>query len=137
MKKLIVLVILILGVVGMIQWVGAWMRQHEFEEKLHDVALQVEDKNQDEIKRLVVAEGARLHLQVAPSDVNVRYSPTSDLGFAQRMVGKVGTFHNHRAIVTVDYTQPVLFVGHKRHVEARALIESAATANTPQDIPDR
>ncbi len=137
MKNLIWLLILGLVVVGVVQWVGGALRRHDFEEKLHDVALRADDQNQDEIKRLVVAEGGKLHLQVAPSDVNVRYVPTSDLGFAQRMVSRIGTFQNHRATITVDYTQPVLLLRLKRHAEATALIESAATAKTPQMTPEQ
>ena len=137
MKKLIGLLILVLAAVGTVQWVGALLHQHEFEEKLHDVASQVEDSDHKEIKQQVVAEGGKLHVEVAPSDVDVGYAPTSDLGFAQRMVSGIGTFQNHRATIKVDYTQRVLFMPLKRHAEATALIESTGRAKRAQvPVPD-
>ena len=136
MKNIIWLLILGLVVVGLVQMVGGALRRNDFEGKLHDVALQVGDKNHDEIKRQVVAEGSKLHLQVAPSEVNVQYAPTSDLGFAQRMVSRIGTFQNHRATIIVDYTQSILFIPVKRHAEGTALIESAATAKRGQAMPE-
>jgi hypothetical protein len=136
MKNIIWLLILGLVVVGLAQMVGGALRRHDFEGKLHDVALQVADKNHDEIRRQVVAEGSKLHLQVAPSAVTVQYAPTSDLGFAQRMVSRVGTFQNHRATIIVDYTQSILFVPIKRHAEGTALIESAAQAKRAQELPE-
>ena len=136
MKKLIGVVILALVVASLVQWGIAWMRQHEFAERLHEVALKVEERNHDEIKQIVIAEGAKLHVRVATSDVDVRYGPTSDLSYAQRMVSRIATFDNHRATITVDYTQPVLFIPFKRHVETTALIESAAEASPPQGIPE-
>jgi len=136
MKNIIWLLIFGLAIVGVVQAVGGALRRHDFEAKLHDVALQVEDKNHDEIKRQVVAEGNKLHLQVAPSEVKVQYAPTSDLGFAQRMVSRVGTFQNHRATIVVDYTQSILFVPVKRHADGTALIESAATAKRAQPMPE-
>ena len=136
MKNIIWLLILGLVVVGLVQMVGGALRRHDFEGELHDVALRVADKNHDEIKRQVVAEGSKLHLQVAPSEVNVQYAPTSDLGFAQRMVSSIGTFQNHRATIIVDYTQSILFIPVKRHAEGTALIESAAEAKRAQPMPD-
>ena len=136
MKNLIWLLILGLVVVGLAQMVGGALRRVDFEGKLHDVALQVGDKNQDDIKRRVVAEGSKLHLQVAPSEVNVQYAPTSDLGFAQRMVSRIGTFQNHRATIVVDYTQSILFIPVKRHAKGTALIESAAQAKRAQGMPE-
>ena len=112
------------------------MRRVDFEGKLHDVASQVSEKNHDEIKRQVVAEGSKLHLQVDPSEVNVQYAPTSDMTYAQRMVSRVGTFQNHRARIIVDYTQSILFFPVKRHAEGSALIESAATAKRAQPMPE-
>ena len=135
MKNIIWLLILGLVVVGLVQMVGGALRRVDFEEKLHDVALQVGDKNHDEIKRQVVAEGSKLHLQVAPSEVNVQYAPTSDLDFAQRMVSRIGTFQNHRATIIVDYTQSILFIPVKRHAKGTALIESAAKAKRAQEMP--
>ena len=135
MKNIIWLLILGLVVVGLVQMVGGALRRHDFEGQLHDIALQVADKNHDEIKRQVVAEGSKLHLQVAPSEVNVQYAPTSDLGFAQRMVSGIGTFQNHRATIIVDYTQSILFIPVKRHAEGTALIESAAQAKRAQPMP--
>jgi hypothetical protein len=136
MKSVIWLLILGLVVVGLVQMIGGALRRGEFEGKLHDIALNVSEKNYDEIKRQVVAEGSKLHLQVAPSEVDVQYAPTSDLGFAQRMVSRIGTFQNHRATITVDYTQPILFVGVKRHAKGTALIESAAEAKRAQPMPE-
>jgi hypothetical protein len=136
MKTIIWLLIFGLVVVGLSRWVGGTLSRHEFEEKLHDVALQVAEKNHDEIKRLVAAEGSKLHLQVAPSEVNVQYAPTSDLGFAQRMVSRIGTFQNHRATIVVDYTQSILFFPVKRHAKGTALIESPATAKRAQEMPE-
>jgi hypothetical protein len=136
MKNIIWLLILGLVVVGSVQMVGGALRRHDFEGELHDVALQVADKNHDEIKRRVIAEGSKLHLQLAPSDINVQYAPTSDLGFAQRMVSSIGTFENHRAKIIVDYTQSILFIPVKRHAEGSALIESAATAKRAQPMPE-
>jgi hypothetical protein len=136
MKNIIWLLILGLVVVGLAQMVGGALRRVDFDGKLHDVALQVEDKNHDEIKRQVVAEGSKLHLQVAPSEVNVQYAPTSDMNYAQRMVSRVGTFQNHRATIVVDYTQSILFIPVKRHAKGTALIESAARAKRAQEIPE-
>ena len=137
MKKIIGLLILGLAVVGTVQWVGAFLHQHEFEEKLHDVAQQVDDANQQEIKRQVVAEGAKLHAEVALSDVAVSYAPTSDLGFAQRMVSGITSFQNYRATIKVDYTQRVLLMPLKRHAEASALIQSAGQPKRAQQpVPE-
>ena len=136
MKNIIWLLILGLVVVGLAQMVGGALRRVDFDGKLHDVALQVGDKNHDEIKRQVVAEGSKLHLQVAPSEVNVQYAPTSDMNYAQRMVSRVGTFQNHRATIVVDYTQSILFIPVKRHAKGTALIESAATAKRSQGMPE-
>jgi hypothetical protein len=136
MKGLIVLGILVLLVVGAVQWVGASFRQHDFAEKLHDVASQVDKDNQEEIKRQVVAEGGKLHLKVAPSDVHIRYEPTPDLSYAQRFVSKIGSFQNHRATITVDYTQPVLVLSLKRHAEGTALIESVGQPKRAQPMPE-
>jgi hypothetical protein len=123
-------------VVGLVQTIGGALRRQDFEGQLHDVALQVEDKNHDEIKRLVVAEGSKRHLQIAPSEVDVQYAPTMDMGFAQRMVSRIGTFQNHRATIIVDYTQPILFIPVKRHAKGTALIESAAKAKRAQPMPE-
>jgi len=136
MKNLIWLAILGMIVVGLVQTVGGALRRHDFEGKLHEVALQVEEKNHDDIKRQVVAEGGKLHLQVTPSEVNVQYAPTSDLGFAQRMVSRIGTFQNHRATINVDYTQSILLIPVKHHAEGTALIESAAQAKRAQPMPE-
>jgi hypothetical protein len=136
MKNIIWLLILGLVIVGLVQMVGGTLRRYDFQEKLHDVAAQVGDGNQDEIKRKVVAEGSTRHLQVAPSDVNVQYAPTSDLTYAQRMVSRIGTFQNHRATITVDYTQSILFIPVKHHAKGTALIESAATAKRAQPMPE-
>jgi len=136
MKTIIWLVILGLVTVGLVQTIGGALHRVDFESKLHDIALQVGDKNQDEIKRQVVAEGRKFHLQIAPSEVNVQYAPTSDLTFAQRMVSRIGTFQNHRATIIVDYTQPILFFPVKRHVQGTALIESAAQAKRAQEMPE-
>jgi hypothetical protein len=136
MKNIIWLLILGLVVVGLAQMVGGALRRVDFEGKLHDVALQVGDKNHDEIKRQVVAEGSKLHLQVAPSEVNVQYAPTSDMDYAQRMVSRIGTFQNHRATIVVDYTQSILFIPVKRHAKGTALIESAAQAKRSQGMPE-
>ena len=135
MKTLIGVVILALVVASLVQWGIAWMRQHEFEERLHEVAMKVEERNHNEIKQIVIAEGAKLHVRVATSDVNIRYGPTSDLSYTQRMVSRIATFDNHRATITVDYTQPFLFIPFKRHVATTALIESAAEASRQQGIP--
>ena len=136
MKTIIWLLIVGLVVVGLTQTIGGAFRRAEFAEKLHDVAFQVEDKNHDDIKRQVVAEGSKLHLQVTPSEVNVQYVPTTDLGFAQRMVSSIGTFQNHRATIVVDYTQSILFFPVKRHAKGSALIESAAQAKRAQPMPE-
>jgi hypothetical protein len=135
MKNIIWLLILGLVVVGLAQMVGGALRRVDFDGKLHDVASQVEDKNHDEIRRQVVAEGSKLHLQVAPSEVSVQYAPTSDLTYAQRMVSRVGTFQNHRATIIVDYTQSILFIPVKRHAKGTALIQSAAQAKRAQEMP--
>src|SRR4029077_17703874 len=132
MKNIIWLLILGLVVVGLVQMVGGALRRHDFEGGLHDVALQVADNNHDEMKRQVVAEASKLRLQVAPSEVNVQYAPTSDLGFAQRMVSGIGTFQNHRATIIVDYTHPILFIPVKHHAEGTPLIESEAQAKRAQ-----
>jgi len=136
MKTIIWLLILGLVVVGLVQMIGGAFRRVDFEGKLHDVALQVEEKNHDDIKRLVVAEGSKLHLQVAPSEVEVQYAATSDMNYAQRMVSRIGTFHNHRATIVVDYTQPILFIPVKRHAKGTALIESAAQPIRAQAMPE-
>ena len=136
MKNIIWLLILGLVVVWLAQMVGGALRRHDFEAKLHDVALQVAEKNHDDIKRQVVVEGSRLRLQVVPSEVNVQYAPTSDLGFAQRMVSRIGTFQNHRATIIVDYTQSILFVPVKHQAKGTALIESAAQAKRAQEMPE-
>ncbi len=136
MKNIIWLLILGLAVIAVVQLVGGTLRGYDFQEKLHDVALQVEEKNHDEIKRQVVAEGSKRHFQVTPSDVNVEYGPTSDLTYAQRMVSRVGTFQNQRATIVVDYTQSILFVPVKRHARGTALIQSAATAKRAQPMPE-
>jgi hypothetical protein len=136
MKTIIWLLILGLLVVGLAQMISGALHRVDFDGKLHDVALQVRDKNHDEIKRQVVVEGSKLHLQVAPSGVDVQYAPTSDMNYAQRMVSRVGTFHNYRATIVVDYTQPILFIPVKRHAEGTALIESAAQAKRTQGMPE-
>jgi hypothetical protein len=136
MKNLVWLLILGLVVVGLVQGIGGALRRVDFEGKLHDVALQVGEKNHDDIKRQVVAEASKLHLQVAPSEVNVQYAPTSDMNYAQRMVSRVGTFQNHRATIVVDYTQSILFVPVKRHARGTALIESAAQPKRAQPMPE-
>ncbi len=136
MKNIIWLLILGLVVVGLVQMVGGALRRADFEGNLHDVALQVRDKNHDEIKRQVVVAGSKRQLQVAPSEVNVQYAPTSDLSFAQRMVSRVGTFQNHRATIFVDYTQSILFIPVKRHAKGTALIQSTAQAKRAQGMPD-
>jgi len=115
--------------------VGGALRRVDFDEKLHDVALQVGGNNHDEIKRKVVAEGSKLNLQVAPSEVNVDYAPTSDMDFAQRMVSRIGTFQNYRATIVVDYTQSILFIPLKRHAKGTALIKSAAEAKRAPGMP--
>jgi hypothetical protein len=135
MKNIIWLLILGLLVVGLVQLVGGALRRVDFEGKLHDVALQVGDKNHDEIKRQVVAKGSKLP-QVAPSEVNVQFAPTSDMNFAQRMVSRIETFLNHRATIIVDYTQSILFIPVKRHAKGTALIESAAQAKRSQGMPE-
>ena len=117
MKNIIWLLILGLLVVGLVQMVGGALRRVDFEGKLHDVALQVGDKNHDAIMRQVVADGSKLHLQLAPSEVNVQYAPTSDMDYAHRMVSRIGTFQNHRATIVVDYTQSILFIPVKRHAK--------------------
>jgi hypothetical protein len=96
----------------------------------------VEANNHEEIKRDVVAEASKLRLHVAPADVAVRYVPTSDLGFAQRMVSPVGAFQNHRATLAVDYTQSILLIPVKRHATASALIESVARPKRAQQMPE-
>ncbi len=136
MKDLVWLLILGLVVIGAVQGIGGALRRVDFEGKLHDVALQVGEKNHDEIKRQVVAEGSKLHLQVAPSEVEVQYAPTSDMTYAQRMVSRIGTFQNHRATITVDYTQSILFIPFKHHAKGTALIESAAKAKRAQPMPE-
>ncbi len=136
MKNLVWLLILGLVIVGLTQIIGGALRRADFEGKLHDVALQVGEQNHDEIRRKVVAEGSKRHLQVAPSEVNVQYAPTSDLGFAQRTVSRIGTFQNHRATIVVDYTQSILFIPIKRHAQGTALIESAAQAKRAQGMPE-
>ncbi len=136
MKNLIWLLILGLVVVALVQLIGGALRRVDFEEKLHDVASQVGEKNHDDIKQRVVAAGSKLHLLVSPSEVNVQYEPTSDLGFAQRMVSRIGSFQNHRATIVVDYTQSILFIPVKRHAKGTALIESAAQAKRAQEVPD-
>jgi hypothetical protein len=136
MKNLIWLLILGLVVVGAVQMVGGALRRNDFQEKLHDVASQVGEKNHDEIKRQVVAEGGKLHLQVDPSEVNVQYAATSDMTYAQRMVSRVGTFQNHRATILVDFTQSILFFPVKHHAKGTALIQSAATAKRSQELPE-
>ncbi len=136
MKNIIWLLILGLVVAGVVQMIGGALRRHDFEEKLHDVALRVAEKNHDEIKRQVVAEGSKLHLQVAPAEVNVQYAPTSDMTYAQRMVSRIGTFQNHRATIVVDYTQSVLFIPVKRQAKGSALIESPAQAKRAQELPE-
>jgi hypothetical protein len=132
MKSIIWLLLLGLVVVGVAQTIGGALHRYDFEERLHDVALRVGAKNHDEIKQQVVAEGSKLHLRVAPSEVKVEYAPTSDLVFAQRMVSRIGTFQNHRATIEVDYTQSILFVPVKRHAKGTAVIESAAQAKRPE-----
>ncbi len=136
MKTVIWLLILGLLVVGLVQMVGGALRGHDFQEKLHDVALQVGENNHDEIKRQVVAEGSKLRFQVEPSGVTVHYAPTSDMNYAQRMVSRIGTFQNHRATITVDYTQSILFIPFKHHAKGTALIESAAKAKRAQPMPE-
>ena len=136
MKTIIWLLILGLVVVGLMQTIGGALRRQEFEGKLHDVALQATDKNHDEIKRLVVTEGAKLNFQVAPSEISVQYAPTSDLSFAQRMVSGIGTFKNHRATINVDYTQSILFIPVKRRAKGTALIQSAAQVKRAQGMPE-
>ena len=136
MRKIVWLLIFGLVVVGLAQMVGGALRRVDFEGKLHDVALQVREQNHDEIKRRVVAMGGKLHLQVAPSAVDVQYAPTSDLDFAQRMVSRVGTFENYRATIVVDYTQSILFIPVKRHAQGTALIESAAQPRRAQGMPE-
>jgi hypothetical protein len=136
MKNLIILLILGLLITGIVQMVGGTLHRHDFADKLHDIAAQVEDNNRDEIKREVIAEAGKLHFQVAPAGINIQYAPTSDLGFAQRMVSGIGTFQNHRATIIVDYTQSILFVPVKRHAEGTALIESRAEAKRAQKLPN-
>ena len=136
MKNLIWLLILGLMIAGVVQMIGGALHREEFQGKLHDIALQVGDTNHDDIKKQVVAESAKLHLQIASSEVSVHYEPTSDMNYAQRMVSRVGTFQNHRAIIVVDYNQPILFVPVKRHAKATALIESAAQAKRAQPMPE-
>jgi hypothetical protein len=136
MKNIIWLLILGLVVVATVQMITGALRRVDFDGKLHDVALQVGDNNQDEIKRQVVVEGSKLHLQVAPSEVKVQYAPTSDMDYAQRMVSRIGTFENHRATIIVDYTQPILFISVKRHGEGTALIRSAAQPKRAQAMPE-
>ena len=136
MKNIIWVLILGLLLVASVQMIGGVLHRHDFEDKLHEIALQVEDKNHDEIKREVISEGNKLHVQIAPSEVNVQYGASSDLGFAQRMVSGIGTFQNHRATIIVDYKQSILFIHVKRHAEGTALIESAAQAKRAQKIPE-
>jgi hypothetical protein len=136
MKIIIWLLILGLVVVGLAQAVGGALRRVDFDGKLRDVASQVEEKNHEDIKRQVVAEGSKLHLQLTPSEVAVQYAPTSDMDYAQRMVSRIGTFQNYRATITVDYTQPILFIPIKRHTQVSALIKSAAQAKRAQPMPE-
>ncbi len=136
MKIVIWVLIPVLLLVGTVQMVGGTLRRHDFESRLHDIATQVEERNHDDIKRQVVAEGSKMHFQVASSGVNVQYAATSDLGYAQRMVSGIGTFENHRATIIVDYTQSILFVPIKRHAEGTALIESAARPKRAQKMPE-
>lgn len=136
MKNFVWLLILGLFVVGVVQAIGGALRRVDFDEKLHGIAMQVEANNHDQIKRDVVAEAGKLHLHVAPSNVDVKYVPTSDLGFAQRMVSPVGTFQNHRATIAVDYTQSILFFPIKRHAKSTALIESVARPKRAQQMPE-
>lgn len=136
MKNLIWLLILALVVVGAAQMVKGALRRVDFAKKLHAIAMQVMEKNHDEIKREVVGIGTELQLQFGLSDVKVQYAPTSEMNFAQRMVSRVGTFRNHRATITVEYAQPVLFITLKHTTKATALIESAAEARRLQKIPE-
>jgi hypothetical protein len=136
MKNIIWLLLLGLVIVGVTQLIGGALRRVDFQEKLHDVALQVGDKNHDDIKRQVIAEGSKYHLEIAPSDVTVDYAPTSDMDYAQRMVSRIGTFQNYRATIVVDYSQPILFIPIKRHAKGTALIKSAAQAKRAQPMPE-
>lgn len=136
MKNVVWLLILGLAVAGVVQTIGGALRRGDFDGKLHDIATQVGASNHDEIKQHVVAEASKLHLHVTPSDVDVKYTSTSDLGMAQRMVSPVGSFQNHRATIAVDYTQSILLIRVKRHATGTALIESAAQAKRAQPMPE-
>jgi hypothetical protein len=59
------------------------------------------------------------------------------LSYPQSVVGKLATFDNYRATITAVYRQPFLFVIPRAHrVETSALIQSAAKARVPRELPE-
>lgn len=136
MKKWIVLAVVALVITALVQWLIASLRQHDFESEVHKIALTVRADNHDEIKRRVAEQAAKIGADTSAERVTVQYEPTTDLSAPQRMVGKLMTFNNHWATITVEWTQPILFIPISKKSEVKALIESAGRQREPREMPE-
>jgi hypothetical protein len=136
MKKWIVLAVVALIITASVQFLIASLRQHDFESEVQKIALTVRADNHAEIKRRVAEEAAKIGAETSAEKVTVQYVPTTDLSAPQRMVGKLMTFNNHWATITVEFSQPILFIPISKRSEVKALIESAGRQREPRDLPE-
>ncbi|GEM_PF-2820497 len=136
MKKWIVLAVVALVITASVQFLIASLRKHDFESKVFEIAKTARADNHDEIKRRVVEEASKIGAETAADKVTVQYAATSDLSGTQRFVGKIMTFDNHRATITVEFSQPILFIPIKKKSEIVTLIESAGKQREQRDLPE-
>jgi hypothetical protein len=136
MKKWMALAVVALLIVAAVQLLIGSLRKHDFESELGRIALTVTADNHEEIKRRVAAVAAKLGATTSADKVGVQYAATKDLSGTQRFVAKLMEFDNHRATITVEFSQPILFLPIKKRSEVTALIESAGRQRPPQGLPE-
>jgi hypothetical protein len=136
MKKWIALAVVALVITASVQFLIASLRQHDFEREVHKIALTVSADNHEEIKKRVVKEASKIGADTSAEQVTVQYAPTDELIAPQRMVSKLMTFTNHWATITVEFSQPILFIPINRRTEVKALIQSAGQRREPGQLPE-
>src|SRR5439155_14120282 len=128
MKKWIALAIVALILVAGVQWLVGALRREDFRQELHIIAEGVSEGNDDDIKKRVVEAAHKIKAEIRKEDIQVQYAPTQDLSFAQRTVGMIASFENYRATITAEFRQSICLIPVTQHIEANALIQSAAKA---------
>ena len=136
MKKWIAIGIAGLLLVAIVQWIIAALQQNDFQQQIHEWALKVNGTNDSEIKSGLIEAAQKINATVRAEDIRISFAPTDKVSYPQKLVGKIATFENYAATITVEYLQPILWIPFSHRAESWALIQSSSKMKAPREMPE-